>query len=122
MTKMTKRTAYEELLNLANGNDQLTAFVNNEIALLDKKTASSRKRAEAKKAEADTLLDEVKAILTDAEDYLTIGDILAKTTTEGATAGKVQARLTKLVNAGVVEKAKAKIEGSKGTVMVYKLA
>ena len=123
--KITKREMFEALVNYANGEhmafekegemvivmlEDLKAFAENEIDLLDKKTAKAKERAAAKKAETDDLMDKVKAVLTD--EYQTTADLVA-------TAGKVQARLKKLVDAGVVEKTDMKVD--KRTIKGYRM-
>lgn len=132
MEKITKREMYEALVNFAeNGEmkferedevvavfmEDLKAFAENEIALLDKKNAKAKERAAAKKAEADELLDRVKAVLTG--EYQVTADIVIALEDEDVTAGKVQARLKKLVDAGIVEKTDVKVD--KRTVKGYRL-
>ena len=106
MTKMTKRTAYEELLTLATGNEALTNFVEKQIASIDATAEKARIRAAAKK-ENDTLIDDVKSVLDQATDYMTAGEIAEAV---GSTNSKVIARLTKLANTGAVTKVDMKID------------
>ena len=130
--KITKREMFEALVNYANGEnmvfekegemvivtlDELKAFAENEIALLDKKSVKAKERAAAKKAEADELMDKVKAVLTG--EYQTTADLVIAIDDEEATAGKVQARLKKLVDIGVVEKTDMKVD--KRTIKGYRL-
>ena len=129
--RVTKREMYEALVSFAvNGEmsyeteegavvvsmDELKAFAENEIAQLDKKLEKARERAAAKKAEADVLMDRVKEVLTD--EYQTIADIMVALNDEDVTAGKVTARLTKLVKASEAEKTDVKVD--KRTVKGYK--
>ena len=131
--RVTKREMYEALVSFAvNGEmsyeteegavvvsmDELKAFAENEIAQLDKKLEKARERAAAKKAEADVLMDRVKEVLTD--EYQTIADIMVVLNDEDVTAGKVTARLTKLVKAGEAEKTDVKVD--KRTVKGYRRA
>ena len=130
--KITKREMFEALVNYANGEhmvfekegemvivtlDELKAFAENEIALLDKKSVKAKERAAAKKAEADELMDKVKAVLTG--EYQTTADLVIAIDDEEATAGKVQARLKKLVDIGVVEKTDMKVD--KRTIKGYRM-
>ena len=70
MEKITKRNMYEALVNFANcgsltftteegeyivSNEELLAFAENEIGLLDKKAEKAKERAATKKAGADEL-------------------------------------------------------------------
>ena len=129
--RVTKREMYEALVSFAvNGEmsyeteegavvvsmDELKAFAENEIAQLDKKLEKARERAAAKKAEADVLMDRVKEVLTD--EYQTIADIMVALNDEDVTAGKVTARLTKLVKASEAEKTDVKVD--KRTVKGYR--
>ncbi len=131
--KITKREMFEALVNYANGEhmaferedemvvvmlEDLKAFAENEIELLDKKSAKAKERAMAKKAEADELLDKVKAVLTG--EYQTTADLVIAIDDEEVTAGKVQARLKKLVDAGLVEKTDMKVD--KRTIKGYRWA
>ena len=136
MEKMTKINVYEALINFVetgdmsyevlNGDvlekvnvspDALKAFAENEIEQLNKKALKAKKRAAAKRAEADELTDKVKAVLT--EEYKTIAEIVIELDDEEVTAGKVTSRLTKLVNAGEAEKTDVKVD--KRPVKGYRL-
>ena len=133
---MTKKNVYEALINFVetgdmsyevlNGDvlekvnvspDALKAFAENEIEQLNKKALKAKKRAAAKRAEADELTDKVKAVLT--EEYKTIAEIVIELDDEEVTAGKVTSRLTKLVNAGEAEKTDVKVD--KRPVKGYRL-
>ena len=131
--RITKREMFEALVNYANGEhmaferedemvvvmlEDLKAFAENEIELLDKKSAKAKERAMAKKAEADELMDKVKAVLTG--EYQTTAELVIAIDDEEVTAGKVQARLKKLVDAGLVEKTDMKVD--KRTIKGYRWA
>ena len=130
--KITKREMFEALVNYVNGEhmafekegemvivmlEDLKTFAENEIALLDKKSVKAKERAAAKKAEADELMDKIKAVLTG--EYQTTADLVIAIDDGEATAGKVQARLKKLVDIGVVEKTDMKVD--KRTIKGYRL-
>ena len=117
--KITKRDRFEEIKTLLADNEDIVAFCDNEIALLDGKADKAKARAAKKKAEGDTLQDEVAALLTG--ELQTIDAIMEGITDEDATKAKVQARLTKLVNAGVAikEQVTVEIDGKKTKRMAY---
>lgn len=104
--------------------EMLTEFVENEIALLEKKSAKAKETAAAKKAEADELIVAVQAALTD--EYATIAEVTAAIEGEDVTTAKVAYRLNALVKAGVAEKAEKTIAGGEGVksrkVQSYRLA
>lgn len=109
MEKMTKRDNFNAIIAMATeaGREDLVAFAEAEIALLDKRAESAKARKAAKAAEPDELKDAVAAVLTAQPQA--VADIVAAVAIEGATAGKVVARLTKLVAEGVAVKSELKI-------------
>ena len=138
MENMTKRNVYEALINYANSGvmayagdegdvvvsaEALTAFAENEIALLDKKAVKAKERAATKKAEGDELTDAVRAAMS-AEEFEPIADIAARIEGEDVTVAKVQYRLGQLVKNGEAEKEQITIPGGEGQkarkVMAYK--
>lgn len=139
MEKMTKRDIYEALINFANtgaltyeteagavivSNEDLLAFAENEIALLDKKAAKAKERSATKKAEGDELTDVVRAVMS-KEEFEPIAEIAARVEGEDVTVAKVTYRLTQLVKNGEAEKTELVIEGGEGQkkrkVQGYKL-
>lgn len=141
MEKITKRDIYTALINFANGGaltypakedgmddgcvgmDELRAFAENEIALLDKKAEKAKETAKKKRKAADELQIALQGVLTD--EFETIADLAAKLDDPDATVAKCVYRLNALVEAGVAEKTDIKIadaEGKKRTVKGYKLA
>ena len=132
MEKITKREMYEAIKETFETGkckyDAATviAFCEKEVASLDAKAAKAKERAATKKAEADVLMGQVEAALT--EEFQTIGEISAAVVAENAdaTPNKIQYRLGKLVEIGVAEKAQISIpastEGGKANKrMAYKL-
>lgn len=136
--KITKKDMYFAIINYADGkgftfdtedgtmtvsNEDLKAFAKNEIARLDRRAAKAKETAAKKKAEGDTLMNEVKAQLTD--EYEAIADIAARVDDPDATVAKVTYRLNQLVKAGAAEKAPIKVPGSEGkksrTIQGYRL-
>ena len=135
MEKLTKRSVYEALINYAatgvmsyDGNEitaeDLAAFAENEIALLDKKAEKAKERAATKRAEGDALTDAVRDALT--SEFEPIADIAARIEGDDVTVAKVQYRLGQLVKAGEAEKAQITIPATETTkarkIMAYRIA
>ena len=131
MEKLTKKQMFEGMIAYFNGenveieNKAFIEFCQDQIADLDKKAAKAKERAAAKKAEGDELTDLVLSVLTD--EYQTIADItvVVAETVPDVSASKITARLTKLFNAGVIEKEQISVEDSEGKkrkCMAYRLA
>ena len=119
-TKVTKRERFNEIIDVLSGIDgtaDLVAFVEDQIALLDRKAAKAKETAATKKAE-DALLPVVEAALTD--ELSTIADIVARIDAEDMTAAKAASRLNKLVASGVAVKDTVKVD--KRTLVAFKLA
>lgn len=129
MEKIVKREMYSALVAMADGEtfkysmDDLRAFAQNEIDLLDKKAAKAKERAAAKKAEQDELGEIVKSLLTD--EWQTLADLAGQIDGDDVSAAKVQARVKKLIDAGEVEKAQVEIPATetskKSKKMAYRL-
>ena len=125
--KLTKKEKFEILKEIVGNSDSdnmdiLVDFIDNEIAILDKKAEKSKERAAEKKTAGDELRARVKAALT--EEYQTAEDIMNNMTIEDGeeiTKAKITARLTQLINNGEAEKADAKVEGKNSKVKVYRL-
>ena len=125
--KLTKKEKFEILKEIVGNSDSdnmdiLVDFIDNEIAILDKKAEKSKERAAEKKTAGDELRARVKAALT--EEYQTAEDIMNNMTIEDGeeiTKAKITARLTQLINNGEAEKADAKRAGKNSKVKVYRL-
>lgn len=140
MEKITKRNVYEALINYATEGvmeftdkegalieitpEDIKAFAENEISLLDKKAAKAKENAAKKKDEGDELYEAVRNALTD--EFATIADITATIEGEDVTVSKTTYRLNKLVAAGIAEKTDIKVGGEDGkktrTVKAFRLA
>ena len=130
MEKITKREMFEAIKEVFETGvckfdaKVVTDFCDKEIASLDSKAAKAKERAAAKKAEADVLMDQVKAVLTG--EFQTIADIATAVAAVNpdATVSKVTYRLTRLVEAGDAEKTQITIPATEGTkarkVQAYK--
>ena len=116
--KITKRAMYEGIIEtFKTGNspysaEDVIAFCEHEIVLIDNKNAKAKERAATKAKEADALQDAVEAALS--TDFEPIADIAARVTAEDATVSKVTYRLNALVKAGKAEKAEVTIPASEG--------
>ena len=121
--KLTKKDFYAMLTEIVEATEvemkeDLLAFIDKEVSLIDAKAEKAKARAAEKKAEGDALRDAVQAVLT--EEYQTINDIASQVEGEEITKAKITARLTSLVKNGLAEKVDVKTEDGK-TVKAYKL-
>ena len=102
--------------------EDVISFVDTSIAQLDAKAESSRKRAEAKRAEGDALRGVIAGFVTDVPT--TIDDITAAVQgVDGyaeVTKSQVTARLTQLNKLGKVEK--SKVKAGDRTLVAYSTA
>lgn len=130
--KFTKKDLYNAIIVLADAvvgdvdgitGADLKAFAEKEIAALERKALKAKETAAKKKNDADPIMDAVMAVLTDADDYLTIAQVTAAVNVEDYTSSKVQSRLTSLVKADKATSTDIKV-GEKGktrTIKAYKL-
>lgn len=121
--KLTKKDYYGMLKDIiltsdVDNKEELEAFVDRQIEIIDNKAEKAKERAAEKKAEGDELRAAIKSVLT--EDYQSADDILAQLEGEDLSKAKIIARLTQLVNNGDAEKAQAKAEDGK-KFMTYRL-
>lgn len=121
--KLTKKDYYGMLKDIiltsnVDNKEELEAFVDRQIEIIDNKAEKAKERAAEKKAEGDELRAAIKSVLT--EDYQSADDILAQLEGEDLSKAKIIARLTQLVNNGDAEKAQAKTEDGK-KFMTYRL-
>ena len=122
--KATKKEMFEEIKAILTSGPnmaptELVEFIDNEIEALNKKAEAARKARDKKKAEVDTLLEEVFACLNDTS-FTVIPQIMENfKDNEDITPAKVTARLTKLVRENKVEKDNVNIaaEGEKKKVL-----
>ena len=121
-TKAQKYEMIEEILNTVDGEniDMLIEFVQKEQAALANKAAKAKVKAAEKKTEIDELGNAVLSVLNG--EPKTRDEVFALVEFEDATLAKVGARLTKLVDAGLVVKSEVKAttaSGKKTTRMAY---
>lgn len=128
MENITKKAMYGALVNYATTGkliadtkdgdvevtmDQLKAFAEKEIELLEKKAVKAKEAAAKKKAESDELTLAVSDALTDT--FESIADIAARITGDDVTISKVTYRLTQLVKNGAAEKQEISVPTGDGT-------
>ena len=123
--KMTERDIYNAMIDGTIDADVMVEFAEKKLAQLDKRNEKAKERAVAKRAEADELTEKVFEFVT--SEAQTRDDITNAMVDAGndVTVGKVQARLTKLCDAGRIAKAKAKVVGENGKgkqITVYALS
>lgn len=100
--------------------DEVLAFIDAQVAQIDKKNAKAKETAAKKRAESDELTDKIFNLITD--EAQTADEITAAVGDEEVTKSKVVARLSKLVEAGKVVKEAIKMDGNASKKMTYKLA
>lgn len=121
--KVTKKDWYAQIKTLveasdAEQKDEIVAFIDHEVELLNAKAEKAAERAASKKAEGDELRATVQSVLTD--ELQTIDKIVEQIEGEDITKAKITARLTQLVKAEAAVKDMVKTaDGRK--VTAYKL-
>lgn len=93
--------------------DDVIAFCEHEIELLDKKTAKAKERAAAKRAEGDELTEQIYNVLYD-DEFMTIPEIVKALGDESVSAQRASYRLRSLVEANRAEKTEITVAGSDG--------
>lgn len=123
--KITKADNFAELRNIviATVEDEakkadLVAFIDKQLAELEKRKVDAAKRAEKKKAESDELTEEIFDLL--GEELTTVDEVVVALDNEDITRAKVTARLGKLVKEGRIVKEAVKVDGKKR--MAYRVA
>lgn len=124
--KITKRDRYEtaikifEVADIAEDlREDMIAFAEHEIEILDNKATKAKETAQKSKASTDELADVVRGALTN--DFQTINELVAKIDDPDVTAGKVQYRLRVLVDEGIVEKQDVSIPAATAGAKTRKL-
>lgn len=124
MTKMEKFQAIEDILNTVDGDniDMLIEFVQTEQAALANKAAKAKAKAAEKKTEIDDLGNAVLGVLNGTPKTRDEVFALVEDFSNDVSVAKVGARLTKLVDAGLIVKSEVKAvtaSGKKTTRMAY---
>lgn len=118
---MTKREMYEVIANVfatvdVENRDEVIDFTKKEIAALDRKNETAKKRAAEKKAAGDELRARVEAVI--GEEPITVNGILEALGEDDLTPAKVTARTRQLVAAGIITKEMVKVGDRKLTAYV----
>lgn len=120
--KVTKKDRFVEILDYVQDDEELTAFVNHEIELIDKRAEAEQARRAKKAAEKDELTDEIFNQLTD--EFITADElteaIRAIEGYEDVTKNKITSRVGKLVRTREVMKGMVKQEDGR-TIVAYKI-
>lgn len=128
MTNTTKRPTKKDNLNVIKSiievaNDQgfelpeeftfedITAFIDHEVELLDSKAAAAQKRAAEKKVEGDILRDKIYEVLSET-DFMTITQITEQLNDPDVSNQMVTARLKQLNDLQKVEKTQLTVASS----------
>lgn len=93
--------------------DDVIAFCEHEIELLDKKTAKAKERAAAKRAEGDELTEQIYDVLS-GDEFMTIPEIVKALGDEDVSAQRASYRLRSLVESHRAEKTEITVAGSDG--------
>lgn len=117
----TKREYFAEIrkyLETVEGNEELVAFIDAEIARIDGRNEKAREKRAAKAAENDTVIDAIYAAIVDAEAPITADAIVAAIVEDypEITKAKVTYRATKLVKAEKIYKVTVKLEDGRKAV------
>lgn len=112
--KKTARDFYEEIKAAMVDNTDVVAFCDKQLAALDTRAAKAKEYAAKKKAAGDELAEVVKAAMS-ATEFEPIATIAARIEGPDVTIGKVQYRLTKLVESGVAERGEIVIPATEDT-------
>lgn len=113
MSTETKTMTQKEWFNQIKGkltDAEEIAFIDAQIAKLDAKAAKAKERANEKRAAGDQLRERIHNLLTN--EPKTIPMVLAELDDEDLTEAKVRARLSQLVEFGMAEKTKVKVDSS----------
>ena len=124
--KLTKKDFYAAIRTMVEGvdtvgeipADEVLAFIDKAVEQIDAKAAKAKEKAAEKKADGDALRETVLANVTG--EFQTAEAITRAIGDDEISKAKVVARLTQLVNAGLVKKEQMKVGDSK--LMCYALA
>lgn len=94
-TKVTKRMRFEQIKSLVSDNEELVAFIDHEIELLDKKNSRSGKPTKTQ-VENETIKNTIFNTLQIAGKPMTVTQLLATEELNGLSNQKVSALLTQL--------------------------
>ena len=111
---MTKRETFEAIKEYVKGTEY-EEFLNDEIAAIDARAEKEKARRAAKKAEGDALRDAIKAVIDEAEEPITAGEIAEKLVEDypEVTKAKVTYRASALAKENEIDKCEIKIDKRK---------
>ena len=93
--KVTKRMRFEQIKSLISDNEELVAFIDHEIELLDKKNSRTGKPTKTQ-IENETIKNTIFNILQTTNKPMTVTQLLATEELNGLSNQKVSALLTQL--------------------------
>ena len=109
--KITKREMFAQVIAMAQGKeisvsaDEIVAFAEHEIELLNKKAGTKSKKETANDAENARLMEVIVEILTGSEKAMTVSELMTANVELGELSNqKVSALMKKLVDGGRVQK------------------
>lgn len=101
---MTKREMFTEIRNIVADNEEMVAFIDHEIELLERKSNSTKKPTKTQ-VENDGFKAEIVAYLTEVDTPKTIKELQTKIPSiSGLTNQRITHMLTDLVKAGTLTK------------------
>ena len=113
--KMTKKDLYYQIINLAYGEelqvsiDDIVAFAQKEIELLNKKSSSKSKKQVAKAQENEKYMEIIVSILDSTKAKMTVGEIqLQSEELKPLSNQKMTSLIKKLKDSGIVSRVEEK--------------
>lgn len=113
--KITKKEMYNQIIAFANGDeiqvsiDDIVAFAEKEIALLDKKSSSKSKKEVAKAQENDRYMEIIVSILDSTKAKMTVGEIQSQDEElKPLSNQKMTSLIKKLKDSGIVSRVEEK--------------
>ena len=100
-TKVTKRMRFEQIKSLISDNEELVAFIDHEIELLDKKNSRSGKPTKTQ-VENEAIKTQIVSILERVRKPMTVTQLLSESELAGLSNQKISALLTQLRESGKV--------------------
>ena len=109
--KLTKKEMFAQVIAMAQGRevavsaDEIVAFAEHEIELLEKKAGTKSKKETANDAENARLMEVIVETLTGSEKAMTVSELMTANVELGELSNqKVSALMKKLVDGGRVQK------------------
>jgi hypothetical protein len=110
MTKMTKREMYAHIATVNASDAEIVEFCNHEIELLDARKNSKGKGLTKVQKENENVKAVIADVLAEAEDKMTVTEMLTDSRLNTFTNQKISALLRQMIESGKVVKT---IEGKK---------